>query len=118
MTSPSVQVRVGDLKLVELLLFLLPLVFALLLLKGEALVLCLDLLQLGCALSGHLILEHASHAVKGESLIGVSLLFFLLFVLDVLLFVLLLEDPVLLGLGLVLHAIVERKIFSVELSAT
>lgn len=72
MTSPSVQVRVGDLKLVELLLFLLPLVLALLLFKCETLVLRLDLLQFGCTLSGHLILEHASHAVKGECLIGVS----------------------------------------------
>lgn len=70
--SRSRVVRVSDLLLVHVLLLLLPLEFALLLLESEALVLKLHLLELGIALLGHLILQHAAHAVHGKGLLSVG----------------------------------------------
>ena len=71
MGSRSSEVRVSDLLLVLVLLILSPPLLALLLLKGEAFVLELHLLELLIALLGHLVLQHAAHAVHGESLFGV-----------------------------------------------
>ena len=71
MGSRSSEVRVSDLLLVLVLLILSPPLLALLLLKGEAFVLELHLLELLIALLGHLVLQHAAHAVHGESLVGV-----------------------------------------------
>ena len=68
----SVEVGVVDLFLVEVLLLDFPLVLALFLLKSEALVLILHLLELLVALLRHLVLEHASHAVHGQSLFGIG----------------------------------------------
>ena len=72
MSSRSSEVRVSDLRLVLLLLILSPPQLALLLFKGEAFVLKLHLLELLIALLGHLVLQHAAHAVHGESLVGIS----------------------------------------------
>lgn len=71
MGSRSSEVRVSDLLLVLVLLILSPPLLALLLFKGEAFVLELHLLELLIALLGHLVLQHAAHAVHGESLVGV-----------------------------------------------
>jgi hypothetical protein len=68
----SSLVGVSDLEFVEVLLFVLPLQLSLFLLKGESLVLSLNLLELSSALGRHLVLEHASHAVQSESLFSVS----------------------------------------------
>ena len=68
----SSEVRVSDLLLVLVLLILSPPLLALLLFKGDAFVLKLHLLELLIALLGHLVLQHAAHAVHGESLVGIS----------------------------------------------
>jgi hypothetical protein len=105
----SSEVRVSDLLLVLVLLILSPPLLALLLFKGEAFVLKLHLLELLIALLGHLVLQHAAHAIHGESLVGISpirkitigfsVLFFLSLGLVVQgLLVFLLIDPLLLGI--------------------
>jgi hypothetical protein len=92
-----------------MLLLLSPLLLALLLLKSEALVLELHFLELGLALLGHLVLQHAAHAVHREGLLCVGpihthklpcydLLFFLgLGVVVHVLLVFLFIDPLFLG---------------------
>ena len=104
----SSLVGVSDLEFVEVLLFVLPLQLSLFLLKGEALVLSLNLLELSSAFGRHLVLEHAPHPGHGQGLVSVR--FLLLGLLSGLLvfLLLLLEHPLSLLLSLLSLAIGKR----------